>query len=157
STEFATPVTFCEIFPPDDFPLYFYRKPSAPDLQITPDDVPTEAVSHAPLAWFSVTGLSEDPSRRAHHHAARLRGRRRHTVLDLDYRPMFWQSPEAARSQVDKLLPECTVAVGNLDECEVAIGEREPERAADALLAAGIELAIIKQGPAGTLAKTTTE
>ena len=27
-----TPVTFCEIFPPDDFPLYFYRYPTAPDL-----------------------------------------------------------------------------------------------------------------------------
>jgi 5-dehydro-2-deoxygluconokinase len=26
--EYATPVTFCEIFPPDDFPLYFYRKPA---------------------------------------------------------------------------------------------------------------------------------
>src|SRR5690349_20419270 len=25
-----TPVTFCEIFPPDDFPLYFYRYPQAP-------------------------------------------------------------------------------------------------------------------------------
>ena len=24
-----TPVTFCEIFPPDDFPLYFYRRPSS--------------------------------------------------------------------------------------------------------------------------------
>ena len=23
--EYPTPVTFCEIFPPDDFPLYFYR------------------------------------------------------------------------------------------------------------------------------------
>ena len=29
-----TPVTFCEVFPPDDFPLYFYRYPTAPDLQI---------------------------------------------------------------------------------------------------------------------------
>src|SRR5215813_852815 len=27
-----TPVTFCEMFPPDDFPLYFYRYPKAPDL-----------------------------------------------------------------------------------------------------------------------------
>ena len=31
-----TPVTFCEIFPPDDFPLYFYREPKAPDLEIYP-------------------------------------------------------------------------------------------------------------------------
>ena len=29
-----TPVVFCEIFPPDDFPLYFYRWPKAPDLEI---------------------------------------------------------------------------------------------------------------------------
>ena len=34
--EYPTPVTFCEIFPPDNFPLYFYRRPSAPDLQIRP-------------------------------------------------------------------------------------------------------------------------
>jgi 5-dehydro-2-deoxygluconokinase len=25
--DLPTPVTFCEIFPPDDFPLYFYRFP----------------------------------------------------------------------------------------------------------------------------------
>ena len=31
-----TPVTFCEIFPPDNFPLYFYRYPKAPDLEIRP-------------------------------------------------------------------------------------------------------------------------
>ena len=42
--EYPTPVTFCEIFPPDDFPLYFYRKPSAPDLQITPDEIDADAV-----------------------------------------------------------------------------------------------------------------
>src|SRR5258708_3373704 len=29
-----TPVAFCEIRPPDDFPLYFYRFPKAPDLEI---------------------------------------------------------------------------------------------------------------------------
>ncbi|HEY2101397.1 MAG TPA: PfkB family carbohydrate kinase, partial [Pseudonocardia sp.] len=33
-----TPVTFCEIFPPDDFPLYFYRLPKAPDLEIYPEE-----------------------------------------------------------------------------------------------------------------------
>src|ERR671930_243999 len=28
-----TPITFCEIFPPDDFPIYFYRHPTAPDME----------------------------------------------------------------------------------------------------------------------------
>jgi 5-dehydro-2-deoxygluconokinase len=43
------------------------------------------------------------------------------------------------------------VAVGNREECAVAIGEREPESAAAALLGAGVELAVVKQGPAGVL------
>ena len=29
-----SPSPTCEIFPPDDFPLYFYRQPKAPDLEI---------------------------------------------------------------------------------------------------------------------------
>jgi sugar/nucleoside kinase (ribokinase family) len=43
------------------------------------------------------------------------------------------------------------VAVGNVDECEIAIGEREPVAAAEALLAAGVSFAVVKQGPAGVL------
>ena len=67
NSEYATPVTFCEIFPPDDFPLYFYRKPTAPDLQVRPDDIDFDAVRGTRLMWLSVTGLSEEPSRESHH------------------------------------------------------------------------------------------
>ena len=40
-----TPVTFCEIFPPDDFPLYFYRFPKAPDLEIRSEELDLEAIA----------------------------------------------------------------------------------------------------------------
>jgi 5-dehydro-2-deoxygluconokinase len=155
--EHPTPVTFCEIFPPDDFPLYFYRRPTAPDLQVRPEDLDLTAVQDAQLFWATVTGLSEEPSRSAHHAAWAARGRRRHTVLDLDYRPMFWTSREEASAQVRAALPHVTVAVGNREECEVAVGETDPDRAADALLEAGVELAVVKQGPRGVLGKTRTE
>ena len=151
---YATPVTFCEIFPPDDFPLWFYRKPTAPDLQITPADIDFDAVRGAGLLWLSVTGLSEEPSRESHFAVLEARARTPFTVLDLDYRPMFWETPAHATEQVQRALPHVTVAVGNREECEVAIGETEPDRAADALLAAGVELAVVKQGPKGVLAKT---
>lgn len=153
----ATPVTFCEIFPPDDFPLYFYRKPTAPDLQIRPDDIDADAVRAAALYWSTVTGLSEEPSRSAHFTAWDARGRAPLTVLDLDYRPMFWDSPAAATEQVQRALAQVTVAVGNREECEVAVGETDPDRAADALLDLGLDLAIVKQGPRGVLGKTRTE
>ncbi len=152
-----TPVAFCEVFPPDDFPLYFYRCPPVPDLMIAPDEIPTAAVAGAGVYWSTLTGLSAEPSRAAHLAAWRARGRAPHTILDLDYRPGFWQSPEQARQAAQEALPHCTVALGNLAECQVAVGESDPHRAADALLDRGPTLAIVKQGPAGVLAKTPQE
>jgi 5-dehydro-2-deoxygluconokinase len=155
--DIPTPVTFCEIFPPDDFPLYFYRYPTAPDLQIEVADLPMEAIEQAEVYWSTVTGLSQEPSRGAHFAAWQARGRRRHTVLDLDYRPMFWPHPDEASAQVGKALEHVTVAVGNREECQVAVGETDPNRAADALLERGLELAVVKQGPKGVLAATADE
>jgi 5-dehydro-2-deoxygluconokinase len=147
-----TPITFCEIFPPDDFPLYFYRFPKAPDLEIHESELDLDAVRTAEVFWVTVTGLSQQPSRDATLAALRARGRTGITVLDLDYRPMFWSSREAARSWVQQALPHVSVAVGNLDECYTAVGVRDPREAAAALHDVGVDLAVIKQGPAGVLA-----
>jgi 5-dehydro-2-deoxygluconokinase len=147
----CTPVTFCEIFPPDDFPLYFYRFPTAPDLQIRPDELDLDAIAAADIFWVTVTGLCQEPSRSATLAALEARGEHGLTVLDLDYRPMFWSSAEEATPHVRAALAHADVAVGNLEECGVATGEREPERAAAALRAAGVQLAVVKQGPAGVL------
>jgi 5-dehydro-2-deoxygluconokinase len=155
--DLKTPVTFCEIFPPDDFPLYFYRDPIAPDLALTARKLDLSAISRARVFWATVTGLSREPSRTAHHVAWGVRDRKPFTVLDLDYRPVFWSSPESATVEVGKALEQVSVAVGNLEECEIAVGETDPYRAADALLERGVELAIVKQGPRGVLAKTPEE
>ena len=152
-----TPVTFCEVFPPDDFPLYFYRHPTAPDRQLTVDDLPLDAIRDAKVFWATVTGLSQEPSRTAHVAAWEQRGRRRHTILDLDYRPIFWAEPKEASEQVATALEHVTVAVGNREECQVAVGETDPHRAADALLDRGLEIAVVKQGPKGVLAATADE
>ncbi|MFE6522316.1 5-dehydro-2-deoxygluconokinase [Streptomyces sp. NPDC057794] len=147
-----TPVTFCEIFPPDDFPLYFYRRPKAPDLEIHTDELDFFAVRGARIFWITGTGLSEEPSRSATLAALKARDRAGITVFDLDWRPMFWRDPEQARPYYREALRHATVAVGNLDECEIATGVREPQACADALLEAGVQLAVVKQGPRGVLA-----
>ncbi len=148
-----TPVVFCEIFPPDDFPLYFYRGPKAPDLHISVDDLDYDAIRDAEIFWVTVTGLSQEPSREAHLAALEARSSRAGstTILDLDYRPMFWDSPEHATAEIAKALPHVTVAVGNAEECRVAIGTSDPASAAEALIDAGVELAVVKQGPLGVL------
>jgi 5-dehydro-2-deoxygluconokinase len=155
--DLPTPVTLCEIFPPDRFPLYFYREPKAPDLVINASELDLDAICSARVFWATVTGLSQQPSRVAHHTAWRARGRRLLTILDLDYRPMFWSSVAEAREQVAHALSAVSVAVGNREECEVAVGQNDPHRAADALLAAGVDLAVVKLGPKGVLACTRDE
>lgn len=154
---FNTPVTFCEIFPPDNFPLYFYREPSAPDLELTVENIPTEAVRDARIFWLSVTGLSVEPSRGAHHAALDQRARAGWTIADLDYRASFWQDEATAHAEVERMLPKVNVAIGNREECRIAVGETEPDRAADALLERGVDIAVVKQGLRGTLAKTREE
>jgi len=147
-----TPVTFCEIFPPDHFPLYFYRLPKAPDLEIYTGELDLDAIRKARVFWATVTGLSQEPSRSATLAALAARAKSGITVLDLDYRPMFWESREAARPWVQLALAHATVAVGNLDECDTAVGVIDPRAAAQALHAFGVQLAIVKQGPKGVLA-----
>jgi len=152
-----TPVTFCEVFPPDDFPLYFYREPKAPDLEIAVGEIDLDAVREAGVFWTTGTGLCAEPSRTATLAALAHRARSGTTVFDLDWRPMFWEStagqdPASARAVYEEALRHATVAVGNVDEVEIATGEREPHAAAAALLEAGVELAVVKQGPKGVLA-----
>jgi 5-dehydro-2-deoxygluconokinase len=147
-----TPLAFCEIFPPDHFPLLYYREPKAPDLNLEPDDFDTDAASRAPLLWTTGVGLSAEPSRSTtlgamHAHRGRFR------VHDLDYRPMLWSDPAEARRQAQEAVRLSTVVVGNREEVEMATGTREPEQAATALLDLGVELAIVKLGPKGVYAR----
>src|SRR4051812_30725754 len=159
-----TPVAFCEIFPPDDFPLYFYREPKAPDLEIRAEELDLDAIRDARVFWATVTGLSQEPSRTATLTALAARDERsgdersargrRFTVLDLDYRPMFWPSREEARRWVREALAHVNVAVGNLDEWDTAVGMRAPRAAAST---PELELAVVKQGPRGVLARRGEE
>ena len=151
-----TPVVFCEIFPPDDFPLLFYREPTAPDMTLTVDELDLDAIRAARVFWTTGTGLSAEPSRAATLAAlgARSGGI---AVHDLDHRPMFWRDDGEAGGWARAALAHATVAVGNRDEAAVATGTRDAEAAAEALLGLGVELAIVKRGPEGVLARTRDE
>ncbi|MFD3543219.1 5-dehydro-2-deoxygluconokinase [Streptomyces sp. NPDC058662] len=146
----STPLAFCEVFPPDRFPLYFYRHPKAPDLEIAAHEVDLEAVRAARVFWMTGTGLSEEPSRSATLAALEARAKSGTTVFDLDWRPTLWR--EKPGPHYEQALARATVAVGNPEECEIATGESDPHAAARALLAAGVELAVVKRGPRGVLA-----
>jgi 5-dehydro-2-deoxygluconokinase len=151
-----TPVVFCEIFPPDHFPLLFYREPQAPDMTIAPDELDFDAIRAARVFWTTGTGLSAEPSRTATLAALAQRSGGI-TVHDLDHRPVFWAGDDDPGEWARRALASATVAVGNREEVAVAVGTDEPDAAAEALLDLGVELAVVKRGPDGTLARTRHE
>lgn len=154
SPDLLTPVVFCELNPPADPPLLFYRLPIAPDLTLNEEDVPWSLVRDVPLLWVTGTGVSAEPARGTQRMMLASRARHGHTVLDLDYRPMFWPDVETARAEISWMLDHVTVAVGNRTECEVAVGTSDPDEAADRLLARGLSLALVKKGAEGVLVAT---
>jgi 5-dehydro-2-deoxygluconokinase len=151
--DLRTPLAFCELFPPDNFPILFYREPKAPDINIRTEDLDPEAIAAVPLFWMTGTGLSEEPSRGTTLTALEQRSEGI-TVFDLDYRPMLWESRPETERWYREALRHATVAVGNQEEVEVAVGTGDPFEASEALLDLGLELAIVKRGPDGVLART---
>jgi len=152
-----TPITFCEMHPPDHFPLWFYRWPKAPDMEIRPEELDMDAIGAAEVFWSTLSGLSQEPSRSAQLAAWEVRGRSPLTIIDLDYRPMFWSDPDNARKEAGIALEWVDVAVGNMEEVAVATGETDALRAAHALIDRGVRLAVVKRGPRGVLAVSADE
>jgi 5-dehydro-2-deoxygluconokinase len=151
-----TPLAFAVLDPPEDPELFFYRSPRAPDQEISPGDVHDDVVAGVEVLWIAASCMAWEPSRSAVTSMLAARRRRAHTVLDLDWRPQFWQSPAEATEQIAPLLDAVTIALGNRAECEVAVGTADPDLAADRLLERGLEMAVVKLGGEGVLVATAS-
>jgi 5-dehydro-2-deoxygluconokinase len=113
-----TPPTFCEVWPPDRFPLTFYRKPTAPDWQLVPGDFDAGEVAAAPLFYATGTGLAQSPSRETTLGA--LRAHRGTTIFDLDWRESLWDDPRAYPPLAAQAVAAADVVIGNEEELEAA-------------------------------------
>ena len=136
-----TPPTFCEIWPPDRFPLTFYRRPTAPDWQIRREDVDDAEVAAAPLLFATGTGLAQSPSRETTLHL--LGEHAGTTIFDLDWRPTLWDRTEEYVDAARDAAGVADIVIGNTDEVAAAGG-------IDALLALAPVL-IVKRGGAGAV------
>lgn len=121
-----TPPTFCEVWPPDRFPLTFYRKPTAPDWQVSPDDFDADEVTAAPLLYATGTGLAQSPSRETTLAALRAHGGL--TIFDLDWRPSLWEDPGEYPALARSAAAASDVVVGNEEEVGAASLPDRPPR-----------------------------
>lgn len=144
-----TPIVFCEIFPPDRFPLLFYRTPTCPDWELTAEDFDLDAVCAAPVLLLTGTGLARSRSRGAHQLAIQ---RHRHAaIVDLDYRPGFWSSRDEYETAVSGLFPHADVVLGNESEVVAATGAADARAGVTRIRAAGSRVVILKRGGEGCI------
>jgi 5-dehydro-2-deoxygluconokinase len=154
---FKTPLAFVFRDPPEDPRVVFYREPRAPDMNITAADVDPATVAGVPILWLAASNLAYEPCRTAMHEILEIRNSTisnnavRHTILDLDWRPMFWKSAADAAAEITPLLHQFSMVIGNRAECEIVVGTDDPNDALDRLLAFGLESAIVKLGADGVL------
>ncbi|HTS15393.1 MAG TPA: PfkB family carbohydrate kinase [Candidatus Sulfotelmatobacter sp.] len=151
-----TQVAFFEAWPPDDFPVTFYRPAPAPETRLTAAELPEALLRQAPLVLVSGAMLAAEPARGT---ALGILGRRRATaggrpaswtVLDLDWRPALWADPGEAPPLVRQAVTHADVVIGS-DE-EFAAAGLDP---ADAL-ARGRRLLVVKHGAAGASVVTAS-
>ena len=152
--DLKTPLAFAELDPPEDPSIIFYREPRAPDLNIDPGEVDAAVVEEVPIFWFPASRFADERAGNTMRELLAIRNRRSHTVIDLDWRPMFWDSPEQASEAISPMLDHVTIAIGNKDECEIAVGTRDMNQAADRLLERGLEMAVMKLGADGVMIAT---
>jgi 5-dehydro-2-deoxygluconokinase len=152
-----TPLAFAAMDPPEEPTLLFYREPTAPDEHLELTDALLDAARSVGVFWVSGSCLAGSQTGPTTQKLLAARRRRRHTVLDLDYRPTFWVGEDVAGRTIRQALAHATVAVGNRRECGVAVGTSDPDEAAGRLLALGLDLAVVKLGGDGVLVATTGE
>ena len=152
-----TPLALTALDPADTPQVAFYRGNSAPDTTLLAADLSFETVLNCGVLWISHGALAQGTTAAAAMTWLEWRNRTGHTVLDLDYRPALWPDLETSRQMSRKAIGLSTVVIGNLDECEMALGTRDPEAAAAALLSAGVALAVIKRGGDGVYLATAGE
>jgi 5-dehydro-2-deoxygluconokinase len=160
-TSLKTPLAFVFRDPPEDPRVVFYREPRAPDMNITAADIDPSTVVDVPLLWMAASNLAYEPCRTAMHELLAIRNGAtpcsstkpgvRHTILDLDWRPMFWDSAASAAAEITPLLGKFSMVIGNRAECEIVVGTDDPDLALDRLLEFGIEAAVVKLGGDGVL------
>jgi 5-dehydro-2-deoxygluconokinase len=113
-----TPPTFCEVWPPDRFPITFYRKPTAPDWQLSPEDFDEEEVAGARLLYATGTALAQSPSRETTLEV--LRAHRGTTIFDLDWRPSLWAHVDDYPALAAEAVVSADIVIGNEEEVETA-------------------------------------
>jgi sugar/nucleoside kinase (ribokinase family) len=136
-------------------PEYRLYPPAASPLAGITTELLDEAVSGASALLITSNTLSEPAERALTMHArARALALGLSIVIDCNLRLHRWPSERAAVQAVRACLPGTRLLHANGAEATALTGERDPDRAADALARSEVALVVLTLGPDGVILRT---
>jgi 5-dehydro-2-deoxygluconokinase len=135
-----TALAFCEAWPPDRFPITFYRTPTCPDWELRAAQLPEDFV-RVRLLYASGTGLAREPSRGTT--LAAMERCRGDVLFDLDWRDVLWEDAQDYPRLALRAASLSMIVVGGASEfAAAALDPRD-------LLKRGVQTVVVKRGAQG--------
>ena len=141
-----TALAFCEAWPPDNFPITFYRTPTCPDWELSGLVARPGGPGRGTAGLRQRHRLRIEPSRLATQSLLEARaGGAGTTVLDLDWRAVLWDDPVDYAACMRDAARHAGVALGSDEELAAAVGTADASR----LLDLGVGVVANKHGGRG--------
>lgn len=148
-----------EILSPTNSGSYMYRNSTA-DTLLTAEEIDEDYIKNAASVVVSGTALSTEPTRGAMYKVAEY-AKKHDTLLimDIDFRPYGWKSPEETSEHYNRMLDMCDVIIGNREEFDAVEYSTMPENkdnevSAKHFLNKEAKLVIVKDGALGSIGYT---
>ena len=155
-TEF-TPAVFAAMDDPFNPSMFFNRAKSAPDTKVEKSRLDDDLVKKVKVFWISACALAQGETAASIKSWLAIRNNAAHTILDLDYRPSFWENEAVAKKVTLEAISKSTVLVGNRREFEVVSGLTDPKQISQRFLGDQISTVIVKLGEQGVYLSSKDE
>lgn len=147
--EYQTGLAFAALYPPNDSHVWFCGNPNA-NSRLAVEDLEFRSLAEARALVIAGTALAREPARSTvlalAHFATIVQVP---VVLDVDWRPVFWEYPDQALAVYTKMLGLTQVVLANEPELAVVGGTPDMRQAAEHLLQLGVSEVVAKRGSQG--------
>ena len=152
--EIPTTLAFVTLDEKGDRSFSFYRKPGA-DLMLRESELDECLLCDCRIFHFGSVSLTADPARTATFAAVKIAKDAGAMIsFDPNYRPLLWDSPEAATEQMKRGAAISDIVKVSDNELVMLTGTDDLSRGADAIHDMGAALVLVSMGAGGSYVST---
>lgn len=147
--EYFTTLAFVDVKKNGERTFSFARKPGA-DTEIRKEEIDIDVLDRTNIFHVGSLSLTAQPARDTTLYAVK-RARNKGSLISYDpnYRASLWPDEETAKRQMRSLIPYVDLMKISDEETELLTGEKDAEKAAEALYCQGVKVVAVTMGGDG--------